>query len=115
VFGAQTKKALQEQGFLYDTYLHRLDNEAKIRAAAARAGGYDHFSRKQADIDQALSSAQQRAQNDKDWPTLSRGQQQARIENYLPPDLRGMLGGMTAGATSQSSYNLPPGYGYTPG
>ena len=114
VFGARTKSAQQEQQFLYDAYLHRLDNAARIKAAAARAGsGYDHFSRKQSDIDQALANAQTRAQNDKDWPTLDANQRRALVDSYLPPDLRGMLGG--APAPAQTSYNLPPGYGYTPG
>lgn len=117
VFGAQTKSAQQHQAFLNEVFLAKLRNKGWVEREMAKAGsGYDHFSRKQSDIDQALANAQTRAQSDKDWPTLrTREEQNARIESYLPPDLRGMLGTATAGSPAQSNYNLPPGYGYTPG
>ena len=70
VFGARTKAEQQKQAFLYDAYLHRLDNEAKIKAAIAKSyGGYDHFSRKQSDIDQARVEAWKLTQAHKDFPS----------------------------------------------
>lgn len=116
VFGARTKAEQQKQAFLYDAYLHRLDNEAKIKAAIAKSyGGYDHFSRKQSDIDQARVEAWKLTQAHKDFPTMSKAQADAVFKSYLPPDLRDMDIGPPAAAPTQPSYNLPAGYGYTPG
>ena len=116
VFGARTKSAQQYQDFLYDVYLAKLRNKGWVEREAAKAGsGYDHFSRKQADIDNARNEAWKLTQAHKDFPTMNRTQIESVFRSYLPPDLRDMDIGSPGTVTAQQSYNLPPGYGYTPG